>query len=51
MVIAKKECFAYCTEKNRCEALNWTYCMFENHCPFYKTKEQVEEERKGKKNE
>lgn len=51
MVEVKKDCFAYNTERKKCEVLAWTYCIFEEKCAFYKTKEQVEKEREGKKYE
>lgn len=51
MIEVKKNCFAYSTERKKCEVLAWTYCVFEEKCAFYKTKEQVEKERKGKKYE
>lgn len=45
----KKDCFAYNTTRKRCEALTWTYCLFEETCKFYKTKEQLAKEEKERK--
>lgn len=41
----KKDCFAYNQMMNGCTALKRLYCKEEN-CKFYKTKKQLDDERK-----
>lgn len=51
MAKVKEDCFAYSKAACTCKALNATYCAVEENCKFYKTKEQVQKEQKGKKHE
>ena len=44
-MITKTDCFAFDEKKCDCKALNKLYCQKEK-CRFYKTKAQVEKERK-----
>lgn len=45
MNVVKKDCFAYCKEKNGCSILKRLYCKIEN-CKFYKTKKQFKDDQK-----
>lgn len=38
----KRDCFGFNGEKGTCNALNKLYCMCEEKCGFYKTKEEFE---------
>lgn len=44
-MITKTDCFAFDENKCDCKVLNKLYCQKEK-CSFYKTKTQVEKERK-----
>ncbi len=41
----RTECFGWDAEKNRCDALTKTECIYSPSCPFFKTVEQAERDR------